>query len=96
MQYNRPQAITEVDTLVKIEGTLNELRALLGRAERAASDVVETVVEVKETAKKTRRKLSEWQRYIKNRTNHIKFKRGPKKGRLDLAAMSKAFKRSKK
>ena len=82
--------------MVKIEGTLNELRALLGRAERATTDVVETVVEVKETAKKTRRKLSEWQRYIKNRTNHIKFKRGSKKGRLDLAAMSKAFKRSKK
>lgn len=82
--------------MVKIEGTLNELRALLGRAERATTDVVETVVEVKETANKTRRKLSEWQRYIKNRTNHIKFKRGPKKGRLDLAAMSKAFKRSKK
>ena len=82
--------------MVKIEGTLNELRALLGRAERATTDVAETVVEVKETAKKTRRKLSQWQRYIKNRTNHIKFKRGPKKGRLDLAAMSKAFKRSKK
>ena len=96
MQYKQPQAITEADTLVKIEGTLNELRALLSRAERATTDVVETVVEVKETAKKTRRKLSEWQRYIKNRANHIKFKRGPKKGRLDLAAMSKAFKRSKK
>ena len=82
--------------MVKIEGTLNELRALLGRAERATTDVVETVVEVKETAKKTRRKLSEWQRYIKNRTNHIKFKRGPKKGRLDLAAMSKAFKKGGK
>ena len=74
MQYNRLQAITEVDTLVKIEGTLNELRALLGRAERATTDVVETVVEVKETAKKTRRKLSQWQRYIMIRTNHIKFK----------------------
>lgn len=96
MLYNRPQAITEVDTLVKIEGTLNELRALLGDAERATASVVETVKEVKTTAKKTRRKLSQWQRYIKNRTNHIKFKRGPKKGRLDLAAMSKAFKRSKK
>lgn len=82
--------------LVKIEGSLDELRALLGRAERTVTDVVETVKEVKTTAKKTRRKLSQWQRYIKNRANHIKFKRGPKKGRLDLAAMSKAFKRSKK
>jgi len=82
--------------LVKIEGSLDELRALLGRAERTVTDVVETVKEVKTTAKKTRRKLSQWQRYIKNRANHIKFKRGPKKGRLDLAAMSKAFKRSMK
>ena len=82
--------------MVKIEGTLDELRALLGRAERATADVVETVKEVKTTAKKTRRKLSEWQRYVKNRTNHIKFKRGPKKGRLDLASMSKAFKRRSK
>jgi phage shock protein A len=73
--------------MVKIEGTLDELRALLGRAERATADVVETVKEVKTTAKKTRRKLSEWQRYVK---------RGPKKGRLDLASMSKAFKRRSK
>ena len=50
----------------------------------------------KKVAKKTKRKLSEWQRYIRNKSNHIKFKRGDKKGRLDLAAMSKAFKRSKK
>ena len=82
--------------LVKIEGSLDELRALLGRAERTVTDVTETVKEVKQTAKKTRRKLSGWQRYIKNKSNHIKFKRGTKKGRLDLAAMSKAFKRSKK
>lgn len=82
--------------MVKIEGTLDELRALLGRAERTVSSAVETVKETKKVAKKTKRKLSEWQRYIRNKSNHIKFKRGAKKGRLDLAAMSKAFKRSKK
>ena len=82
--------------MVKIEGTLDELRALLGRAERSVAVASETVKEVKTTAKKTRRKLSEWQRYVKDRTNHIKFKRGPKAGRLDLAAMSKAFKRRSK
>jgi len=82
--------------MVKIEGTLDELRALLGRAERSVASAAETVKEVKKVTKKTKRKLSEWQRYVKNRTNHIKFKRGPKKGRLDLAAMSKAFKRSRK
>lgn len=79
--------------MVKIEGTLDELRALLGRAERTVSAATETVKEVKKVTKKTKRKLSEWQRYVRNKSNHIKFKRGPKKGRLDLAAMSKAFKR---
>jgi len=82
--------------MVKIEGTLDELRALLGRAERSVASAAETVKEVKTVTKKTKRKLSEWQRYVKNRVNHIKFKRGPKKGRLDLAAMSKAFKKGRK
>ena len=82
--------------MVKVEGTLDELRALLGRAERTVTDVVETVKEVKQTAKKTRRKLNSWQRYIKNKSNHIKFKRGARKGRLDLKSMSKEFQRSKK
>ena len=82
--------------MVKIEGTLDELRALLGRAERTVTVAAETVKETKKVAKKTKRKLSEWQRYVKNGTNHIKFKRGPKKGRLDLAAMSKAFKKGRK
>ena len=82
--------------MVKIEGTLDELRALLGRAERSVASAAETVKEVKAVTKKTKRKLSEWQRYVKNRANHIKFKRGPKKGRLDLAAMSKAFKKGRK
>ena len=79
--------------MVKIEGSLDELRALLGRAERTVTSASKTVKEVKAVTKKTKRKLSEWQRYVRNKTNHIKFKRGPKKGRLDLAAMSKEFKR---
>ena len=82
--------------MVKIEGSLDELRALLGRAERTVTSAAETVKEVKAVTKKTKRKLSEWQRYVRNKSNHIKFKRGPKKGRLDLAAMSKAFKRGRK
>jgi hypothetical protein len=82
--------------MVKIEGSLDELRALLGRAERSVAVASKTVKEVKAVTKKTKRKLSEWQRYVRNKSNHIKFKRGPKKGRLDLAAMSKAFKRGRK
>ena len=82
--------------MVKIEGTLDELRELLGSAKRSVRAVRDTTEKTKKVAKKTGRKLSAWQRYIKNRSNHIKFKSGPKKGRLDLAKMSRAFKRSKK
>ena len=82
--------------MVKVEGTLDELREIFGSAKRARRAATTTVKETKKAVKKTRRTLSEWQRYVKDRTNHIKFKRGPKKGRLDLKAMSKAFKRSKK
>ena len=82
--------------MVKIEGTLDELRELLGSAERSVRAVRDTTQKAKKVATKTRRKLSDWQRYLKNRSNHIKFKSGPKKGRLDLAKMSRAFKRQQK
>lgn len=55
-----------------------------------ALDYVEAVVN------KPKRKLNSWQRYIKQKKNHIKFKSGKNKGKLNLKAMSKAFKRGKK
>ena len=76
--------------------TLGELLDLLRDVSESKRSVDTAVEKVKQTAKKTKRKLSKWQRYIKNSSNHIKFKRGPKKGRLDLKAMSKAYKRSLK
>ena len=82
--------------LVKIEGTLDEIRELVGDVKRATRSVKSTAKEVTKTAKKTKRKLSEWQRYIANRANHIKYKRGDRKGRLDLKAMSRAFKKSRR
>ncbi len=48
------------------------------------------------TAAKPKKKLNAWQRYIKNKKNHIKFKSGANKGKLDLKRMSKAFKRGRK
>ena len=45
-----------------------------------------------ETTAVKKRKLSGWQRYIKNKKNHIKFRNG----KLNLKAMSKAYKRGKK
>ena len=82
--------------LVKVEGTLAELREMFGKLERGADVVVKEATAVKKAATKTKRKLSSWQKYIKNSKNHIKFKSGAKKGRLDLAKMSKAFKRSRR
>ena len=39
------------------------------------------------------RKLNSWQRYIKNKKNHIKFKSGKNKGKLNLKAMGRAFRK---
>ena len=86
--------------LVKVEGTLEELRELFvegakSEAKRQAKKAgVEVVKSVTKTAKK--RTKSAWQKYISQKKNQIKFKSGPRKGRLDLAKMSRAYKRSRK
>ncbi len=86
--------------LVKVEGTLDELRELFvegakkeakRQAKKAGGDVV------KSAAKKTRKVVkSAWHKYIAKKSNQIKIKRGPRKGQLDLKKMSAAYKRSKK
>ena len=82
--------------MVKVEGTIAELKALfVGAAigevktqvKKAGSDVV------KKTIKRTK---SAWQKYMGKKANQIKFKSGPKKGRLDLGKMSRAYKRSRR
>lgn len=45
---------------------------------------------------KPKRTKSAWQRYMGQKKNQIKYKSGPKKGRLDLSKMSRAYKRSRK
>jgi hypothetical protein len=85
--------------LVKVEGTLAELRELFveGAKSQARKEAKKAGAEVvKSGVAKSKRKLSAWQRYIKNKKNHIKFKSGPRKGRLDLAKMSRAFKRTRR
>lgn len=86
-------------TLVKVEGTLAELRELFveGAKKQARTEAKKAGAEVvKRGVAGTKRKLSAWQKYIKNKKNHIKFKSGPKKGRLDLGKMAKAFKRTRR
>lgn len=84
---------------MKVEGTLAELRELFvqGAKEQARREAKKAGKEVvKSGVAKATRKLSDWQKYIKNKKNHIKYKSGSRKGRLNLTAMSKKFKASKR
>jgi len=86
--------------LVKVEGTLEELRELFVEgakkearkmARKAGSDVVRA------GAKKTRKVAkSAWHKYMGQKKNQIKFKSGKKKGRLDLKKMGVAFRKAQK
>ena len=86
--------------MVKVEGTLAELRELFvegakaeGRRQvrKAGVEVVRAVG--KETRKRTK---SAWQKYISQRKNQIKFKSGSRKGRLDLKRMAAAYRKQQK
>ncbi|GAG93237.1 unnamed protein product [marine sediment metagenome] len=86
--------------LVKVEGTLDELRELFvegakrearKQAKKAGGEIVATGV------KKTRKVVkSAWQKYIGKKSNQIRVKSGKRKGMLDLAKMSRAYKRAQK
>ena len=84
--------------LVKVEGTLDELRELMGMSASNSSVSKPAVTQVKETApaKKSSRKLSAWNRYVANPRNKILHKKGPRKGRLNLKAMARKFRASQK
>ena len=45
---------------------------------------------------KPKKKLSAWNRYVKNPKNQIKFKSGKNKGKLDLKKMAQKFRKVKK
>ena len=85
--------------MVKVEGTLAELRELFldGAITQASVEAKKAgAAVVKSSVTKTKRKLSDWNKYVKNKKNQIKFKSGKNKGKLDLAKMSRAFKRSRR
>jgi hypothetical protein len=60
------------------------------------SQAVVDTVSGNDLAVKPKRKLNGWQKYIKNKKNHVKYKSGKNKGKLNLKAMSKAFKKGRK
>ena len=41
-----------------------------------------------------KRKLSAWNKFVKNKRNHIKYRTGPDKGKLNLRLMGVAFRRT--
>ena len=85
--------------MVKVEGTLAEWRELFMEGAKTQARVEANkagAAVVKSSVTKTKRKLSDWNKYVKNKNNQIKFKSGKNKGKLDLAKMSRAFRRSRR
>jgi hypothetical protein len=64
------------------EDGANEMRARMMRKQRRGAS----------NAGKPKRKLSDWQKYIKNKRNHIKFR----DGKLNLKKMGVAFRRKRR
>lgn len=86
--------------MVKVEGTLDELRELFvegakKEARKQAKKAGERVVRSGVKSVKKRAK-SAWQKYISKKSNQIKFKSGKRKGQLDLKRMGAAYRRSQK
>ena len=82
--------------MVKVEGTLEELRALFvegakSEARKVAKKAGAEVV--KSTVKRTK---SAWQKFMANPKKQIRFKSGKRKGRLDLKRMAAAYRREQK
>jgi len=69
-----------------VEGAKREARK---QAKKAGGEIVATGV------KKTRKVVkSAWQKYIGKKSNQIRVKSGKRKGMLDLAKMSRGYKRA--
>jgi hypothetical protein len=71
-------------------------QAALSVAQRDISVDIGDVRPTRVKPVKRKMKRSSWHKYMKNSKNQIKFKRGKKKGLLDMKTMSKNYKRSRK
>ena len=82
--------------MVKVEGTLDEMYELFGEARRAVKSTKRAVTDTKNVARKVKSPLTAWQKYVKANSNKCKYKSGSKKGQINLKAMSRAFKKTRK
>lgn len=92
LQSNRLPLIIEVVALVKVEGTLDELREMFGKLEGGARAIAREAKVVEKAASKTKRKLSAWNKYVKNPKNKIKLKNG----KLNLKKMAVQFRKGRR
>ena len=86
----------EVFHLVKVEGTLEELRELFVEGAKKEARKVARKAGAEVVKSGVKRTKSAWQRYMANKKKQIKFKSGKRKGRLDLKRMGAAFRREQK
>lgn len=84
--------------MVKIEGTLDEIKQLFSASDMADIVAVSTADTKRRLAGKPAgaipRKKSAWQIYMGQKKFQIKFKSGKRKGQLDLKRMGVAFRKS--
>ena len=52
--------------------------------------------DVKKKRTGAKRKLNDWQKFVKTKSSQYKFKTGSKKGQINLKAMSRDFKKAKR
>ena len=81
--------------MVKVEGTLAELRELFmeGAKTQARKEAKKAgAAVVKSSVTKTKRKLSDWNKYVKNKKNQIKLKNG----KLNLKKMAVQFRKTQR
>jgi polyhydroxyalkanoate synthesis regulator protein len=79
---------------LKVEGTLDELMELFGDARSAVRSAKKSVRSAKKVVSKVKRPLNSWQKYLKTNKNKFRYKSGKRKGQIDFAKASRAFKKT--
>ena len=82
--------------MVKVEGTLEEMYELFGDARQMVKSTKQAVLSGKKVASKVKRPLNSWQKFVKTKSSNYKYKSGSKKGQINLKAMSRDFKKTRR
>lgn len=82
--------------MVKVEGTLEEMYELFSDARKAVKDTKRAIRSTKKVVTKVKRPLNSWQKYVKVNSSKYKYKTGSKKGQINLKAMSRDFKKTRR